>query len=50
MNIKYSVHLNQYVCKSPYPYDIIRADEDVTKFHVWFKTKTFNAWLYSEPE
>ena len=48
--MKYSMHLKQYVCKSPYPYYIVRADEDLTKFHVWSKNKTFNAWLYSEQE
>lgn len=48
--MKYSMHLKQYVCKSPYPYYIVRADEELTKFHVWSKTKTFNGWLHSELE
>ncbi len=48
--MKYSMYLKAYVCKSPYPYYIVRADEDLTKFHVWSKNKTFNAWLYTEQE
>ena len=48
--MKYSMHLRQYMCKSPYPYYVIQADEDLTKFHVWSKRKTINAWLYSEQE
>ena len=48
--MKYSMHLRQYLCKSPYPYYVIQADEDLTKFHVWSKMKTMNAWLYSEQE
>ena len=48
--MKYSMYLKRYVCKSPYPYYIVRADEDLTKFHVWSKNKTFNAWLHTEQE
>ena len=48
--MKYSMYLKHYVCKSPYPYYIVRADEDLTKFYVWSKTKMFNGWLYSEQE
>ena len=48
--MKYSMHLRQYLCKLPYPYYVIQADEDLTKFHVWSKMKTMNAWLYSEQE
>jgi len=48
--MKYSMYLKHYVCKSPYPYYIVQADEDMTKFHVWSCRKTFNAWLHSEAE
>ena len=48
--MKYSMYLKTYVCKSPYPYYIVRADEDLTKFHVWSKNKNFNGWLYTEQE
>jgi hypothetical protein len=48
--MKYSMYLKHYVCKSPYPYYIVRADEELTKFYVWSKTKMFNGWLYSEQE
>lgn len=48
--MKYSMYLKHYVCKSPYPYYIVQADEDLTKFHVWSRRKTFNAWLHSEAE
>ena len=48
--MKYSMRLKQYVCKSPYPYYIIHADEWLTKFEVWSNIKLFNAWLYTEEE
>jgi hypothetical protein len=48
--MKYSMYLKQYVCKSPYPYYIIHADEWLTKFEVWSNRKTINAWLYTEEE
>ena len=44
------MRLKQYVCKSPYPYYIIHADEWLTKFEVWSNIKLFNAWLYTEEE
>ena len=44
------MYLKHYVCKSPYPYYIVQADEDLTKFHVWSHRKTFNAWMHSEAE
>ena len=44
------MYLKHYVCKSPYPYYIVRADEELTKFYVWSKTRMFNGWLYSEQE
>jgi hypothetical protein len=44
------MYLKQYVCKSPYPYYIIHADEWLTKFEVWSNRKTINAWLYTEEE
>jgi hypothetical protein len=48
--MKYSMRLKLYVCKSPYPYYIIHADEWLTKFEVWSNIKLFNAWLYTEEE
>ena len=48
--MKYSMYLDAYVYKSPYPYYIVQADEWLTKFEVWSNRKTFNAWLYSERE
>ena len=48
--MKYSMYLERYVYKSPYPYYIVQADEWLTKFEVWSNRKTFNAWLYSERE
>ena len=48
--MKYSLHLKLYVCKSPYPYYIIQADEWLTKFEVWSKRKTINAWLHTEQD
>ena len=48
--MKYSMYLERYVYKSPYPYYIVQADEWLTKFEVWSNRKTFNAWLYSEQE
>ena len=50
LNMKYSMRLKQYVCKSPYPYYIVQSDIELTKFDVWTNTKLFNAWLYSEDE
>jgi hypothetical protein len=44
------MYLKHYVCKSPYPYYIFQADEDLTKFRVWSRRKTLNAWLHSEAE
>lgn len=46
--MKYSMHYKQDTSKSKYPYFVVKADEDLTKFHVWSKTKTFNSTLYSE--
>ena len=48
--MKYSMYLNYYVCKSPYPYYIVKADEELNKFYVSSNHKTFNAWLYNEQE
>ena len=48
--MKYSMSLNYYVRKSPYPYYIVKADEELNKFYVSSKHKTFNAWLYNEQE
>jgi len=48
--MKYSMYLKHYVSKSPYPYYIIQADEELTKFEVWSRKKTINAWLYTEQE
>ena len=48
--MKYSMYLNYYVCKSPYPYYIVKADEELSRFYVDSKHKTFNAWLYNEQE
>ncbi len=48
--MKYSMYLNAYVYKSPYPYYIVQADEWLTKFEVWSNRKSFNGWLYTERE
>jgi hypothetical protein len=48
--MKYSMYLDAYVYKSPYPYYIVQADEWLTKFEVWSNRKSFNAWLYTEQE
>jgi hypothetical protein len=47
--MKYSICL-KYINKSPYPYYVVHADVDLTKFHVWSKRKLLNAWLYTEQE
>ena len=46
--MKYSMHYKHYTSKSPYPYWVVKADEELTKFHVWSKIKTFNCTLYTE--
>ena len=42
------MHYKHYTSKSHYPYWVVKASEDLTKFHVWSKIKTFNCTLYSE--
>jgi hypothetical protein len=46
--MKYCMYLQKYVCKSPYSYYIVEADEDLTHFHVWSRRKSFNSTLYTE--
>ena len=48
--MKYSFHYKHYIGKSNYPYWVVIADEDLTKFHVWSKTKSFNCTLYTEDQ
>jgi len=48
--MKYTMYLKQYVCKSPYKYWIVEADEDLTHFHVWSRRKSFNSTLYTEEQ
>ena len=48
--MKYSFHYKHYTSKSNYPYWVIIADQDLTKFHVWSKTKSFNCTLYTEEQ
>jgi hypothetical protein len=40
----------EYICKSPYPYWVVIADDDLTKFYVWSKRKTFNARFHTEQQ
>ena len=46
--MQYSMHYKHYTSKSKYPYWVVKANEDLTKFHVWSKIKTFNCTLYTE--
>ena len=46
--MKYSIETCCYVSKSPYTYIVVRADEALTKFHVWGKVKAFNTLFYDE--
>ena len=44
------MYLTYYTCRSQYPYYIMNADIDLTKFEVYSCRKSFNAWLYTEQE
>ena len=46
--MKYSIRTCKYVTKSPYTYILVEADDSLTKFHVWGKTKGFNTLYYDE--
>ena len=46
--MKYSIRTCKYVTKSPYNYILVEADDSLTKFHVWGKTKGFNTLFYDE--
>ena len=46
--MKYSIRTCKYVTKSPYTYILVEADDSLTKFHVWGKTKGFNTLFYDE--
>jgi hypothetical protein len=46
--MKYSVRTCKYATKSPYTYVLVEANEPLTKFHVWGKTKGFNTLFYDE--
>ena len=48
--MKYSICLKQYMCKSPYPYYVVKSDIELTKFEVWGFQKLFNATLYTEQQ
>ena len=46
--MKYSIETCSYVSKSPYTYIVVRADDALTKFHVWGKVKAFNTLFHDE--
>jgi hypothetical protein len=46
--MKFSIEVCSYVSKSPYTYIVVRADEALTKFHVWGNIKAFNTLFYDE--
>ena len=46
--MKYSIETCCYVSKSPYTYIVVRADDALTKFHVWGKVKAFNTLFHDE--
>ena len=46
--MKYSIRTCKYVTKSPYTYILVEANDSLTKFHVWGKTKGFNTLFYDE--
>jgi hypothetical protein len=46
--MKYSIETCSYISKSPYTYIVVRADDALTKFHVWGKVKAFNTLFYDE--
>ena len=46
--MKFYIDMCNYASKSPYSYIVIHADEPLTKFHVWGKTKGFNTLCYDE--
>ena len=46
--MKYSIETCCYVSKSPYTYIVVRADDALTKFHVWGKIKAFNTLYHDE--
>lgn len=48
--MNYYLYYAEYVTKSPYPYWVLVADTELTKFEVWSKRKTWNATLYTEKQ
>ena len=46
--MKYSIKICNYVSRSSYTYYVVKADEPLTKFHVWGNIKAFNTLYYDE--